>query len=68
MVVDLWRRNFNPKVPKQPQAAKMLSVCARLCISYKFLPCCNAENVLVCNGTETIWLFVLRQFCFMVLD
>lgn len=68
MVVDLWRRNFNPKVPKQPQAAKMLSVCARLCVSHKFLLICNAENTLVCNGTESMLLFVLREFCCMVLD
>lgn len=45
MVVDLWRRNFNPKVPKQSQAAKMLRVCARLCFSHKFLPCVALQKM-----------------------
>lgn len=56
MVVDLWRRNFNPKVSKQPQAAKMLSVC--VFFSQVSSLCCTANNALVLNGTESFWLYV----------
>lgn len=54
MIADLWGWNLNPKVPKQPQAAKMLSVCACVCFSQVYSLCCNEENVMLCNGTECI--------------
>lgn len=65
MAVHLWRRNFNPKVSKQSQAAKILSVCV-VCVcvfltSFSSLRC-TAGNALVQDGTESFWLCALRQF------
>lgn len=59
MAVDLWRRNFNPKVFKQPQAAKMLSVCVFMFFSQVSSVCCAVGNVLVQGGTESVWLYGL---------